>query len=872
MTQHMAIQTETFLPYMRDVTKCEQSLQELNLMWRVIEASAKMNCPSEAKTILPTMAATRTGFSRLERELVISLVQEKVRNVLTEIGTKAQYVIDIVVRNLFERTADVGFLATDRELCNFVAGVTENTDAIRYRLREYRNKYTVYDEIMLLDTEGNVMVQIDPSTPLEHSADALIAETLQSDSYVETFRFSDLRPGKERALIYSRRMQHPETGAVIGILCLCFHFEEEMAGIFSSHRDAEARSNMLLLDADNRVIASADNLWIPVGTEVPVNREGNAALLLFSGREYLVRTVSSAGYQGYPGPIGWQGQVMIPVEVSFSGVVSDVLNKLSPDIAEGLLSHAHSFCPPLFDIMTAAKTIQRIVWNGQVMTAGQTGEMQKLKTILDQISETGNRSNELFAQSIHDLYQTVLVSGMRDAEFTTSLLVDLLDRNLYERSDDCRWWALTPELRTALAQPAQDQATLDKLTTILSYINGLYTVYTRIFVYDRNGRIITSTGAGAEAVIGQQIEENCLQQVLSLRTQQQYYVSPFSPSALYDGKDTYIYHAAIRDLDNEAIVVGGIGIVFDSTPEFANMLASGAGGKKNLQAYYVDRNARIISTTDASRVVGDTLEIDPSLLVISNGARASQVTVHDGEYAIVACSVSSGYREFKVSDGYQEDVIAVVFESFGQVRSAGTQTDSRQYLLESDPSMADGSEFATFFSDQNLFAISAAHVIEAVPYSEVLPTSMGTRAEQIGVLGLRRDDDHRKEFIWVFDLGQMMRGSRSAISGSSQVMILREGAHTIGLLVDELHAVPQFNASQIMHTPFAMQGESMLVTQVIKANNGQLLIQAIDVGRLFSLLIDGQITLPPEAMQALAEQQKQQDTTVGNQSVALLAA
>ncbi|MBV8123623.1 MAG: hypothetical protein JO370_06035, partial [Paucibacter sp.] len=69
--------TETFLPYMRDVAKCEQSLQELNLMWRIIEASAKMNCPVEAKSILPTMAATRSGFSRLEHELVSSLVQEK---------------------------------------------------------------------------------------------------------------------------------------------------------------------------------------------------------------------------------------------------------------------------------------------------------------------------------------------------------------------------------------------------------------------------------------------------------------------------------------------------------------------------------------------------------------------------------------------------------------------------------------------------------------------------------------------------------------------------------------------------------------------------------------------------------------------------
>ncbi|HWZ49002.1 MAG TPA: chemotaxis protein CheW [Herbaspirillum sp.] len=841
-----AIQTETFLPFMRDVTRCEQSLQELNLMWRIIEASAKMNCPTEAKTILPTMAATRTGFSRLERELVASLVNEKVSNVLTELRTKAQYVIDIVVRNLYERTADVGFLATDRELCSFVAGINDHPDAqdkARLRLREYRNKYTVYDEILLIDVHGDILVQIDPSTPLEHSVDPLIAATLASDNYVETFRATDLRPGKERALIYSRRMHHPDTGAVIGILCLCFHFEQEMAGIFASHGDVRERSNMLLLDAGNSVIASSDERWIPIGAQVPVNNSAQAELLLFCGRQYLVSTIASEGYQGYPGPSGWQGQVMTPVDVAFSGSASNVLGDLDPEVAQGLLAHAESFCPPLYDIMMAAKTIQRIVWNGQVMTAGQQGEMLKLKTVLDQISETGNRSNALFAQSIHDLYQTVLASSMRDAEFTANLLVDLLDRNLYERSDDCRWWALTPELRSALAQPSQDAALIEKMTGILRYINGLYTVYTRIYVYDRSGRILASTGDVAQReVLGSRIDDETLSRVLALRNGQDYYVSPFCPTPLYDGGETYIYHAAIRALNDETQIVGGIGIVFDSTPEFLNMLRSGLGGKKQMAAFFVDRSGRILSGTDPRFPIGSPLPISSSLLSVGNGVSASEIAVHDGQYAIAACTASSGYREFKTSDGYQEDIIAVVFESFGAVAHAQAKNSGSEFVLESDLGNIDGREYATFFADGGLFAIRAEHVLEAVPYSSVLPTAMGGRPEQIGVLSL--NPEQSKSFIWVFDLGQLIRGTRSQPDGSSQVMILQKGAHTIGLLVDELHAVPQFRDSQITHTPFASNGESMLITQVIKANKGQLLIQAIDIERLFMLLANPDQPLP----------------------------
>lgn len=838
------LQIDDFLPYMRDVIRCEQSLHELNLMWRMIESSAKMNCPTEARTILPTMAATRAGFNRLEQELVTSLVREKVGNVLAEIGTKAQYVIDIVVRNLYERTADVGFLATDRELCAFVAGLHDNQEAIRARLRAYRSKYTVYDEIILLDTAGNVLVQIDETTPLEGSLDPLIAKTIASDSYVETFRATDLRPGKHEALIYSRRMQHPDTGAVVGVLCLCFHFEEEMAGIFRSHRDPGARANMLLLDAANRVISSADERWIPVGAVVPVNRAGDPRLMIYGGREYLVRTFGTEGYQGYMGPPGWQGQVMIPVEVAFTGRRSNTLATLDTDIADGLLSHARSFCPPLYEIMTAAETIRRVVWNGQVMTAGQGGDLLKLKTILDQISETGARSNELFSQSIRDLYETVLGSSLRESESVAHLLVDLLDRNLYERSDDCRWWALTPELRVALAAPQQSESGRAHITGILDYINRLYTVYTRIFVYDRDGMIIASTHAERDGtnVIGASVDGATLARVQALASEQDYCVTPFENSPLYGDAPTYVYHAAIRHPENDAHIVGGIGIVFDSAPEFSAMLQGGLAEMEDANALFIDRSGRVIASTDPTRPTGSQLDIEPALLRMENGSSASRIVLHDGHYAIMGCSVSNGYREFKTVDGYRDDVLAVVFDSFGAIRTA-SGAGRAGALLDSDQG-AGGREFATFFIDSDLFALPAENVLEARPASEVSPMSMGNRPERIGILPLQQDGE-AKRFVWVFDLGHLIRGMPSTIDSSSQIIVTRFGSHTVGLLVSELHGVPEFGDRQIIPTPLAGNASGMLVKEVIKANGGKLLIQAVDTAYLFAVLMNRTEELEP---------------------------
>ena len=843
---------DSFLPHMRDVIRCEQSLRELSLTWRMIEASAKMNCPVEARTIIPTMTATRDGFDKLEEELVMSMVREKVANVLAEIGTKAHNVIDIVVRNLYERTADVGFLATDRELCTFVAGLHNDPQAIYERLIAYRNKYTVYDEIMLLDTDGNVLMQIDDYMEIEGSQDPLIKETLEADDYVETFRATDLRPNKRQALIYSRKMLHPETDDVVGLLCLCFNFEQEMDGIFHTHRDPAERSNMLLLDSENRVIASADPLWMPPGSQVPVNHAGSAELQIYGGRQYLIRTFYAEGYQAYKGPPGWQGQVMVPVDVAFATDNSNALDGVDSSVSDGLLSHAKTFCPPLYEIMNAAETIRRVVWNGQVMTAGQSGDVLKLKTVLDQISETGNRSNELFSKSIRDLYETVLTSSLRDGEFASQLLVDLLDRNLYERANDCRWWALTPELRVALAAGEFEQATVAKMTEILAYINSLYTVYTRLFIYDRNGTIVASTELqglnGAPSVVGTAIDKAALTNTLALPTEQQYHVTSFENDALYDGRPTYVYHAAIRDPEHAEIVVGGIGIVFDSELEFESMLKGGLGERTEITAFYVDRRGRIISSTDPSRPVGSQLEIEPEFLQLENGSSASRIVLHDGNYAIMGCSVSSGYREFKVSDGYEEDVIAVVFKAFGTVveRMGVGYSQRQQVMLEDTSPVSGGLEFATFFIDGKLYALPAASVLEAYPGLDTTPNRIGDSLACVGMLALPQ------EVIWVFDLGYLVRGESSIIDSSSQVLIAQHEGQSFGLLVSELHGVPEFSASQITPTPLASMSEGMLIPQVIKANDGRLLIQAIDIACLFRLLNVGEVLEESQSLQDAA--------------------
>lgn len=845
MTSHIeAWQIDGFLPHMRAVMRCDQSLRELNATWRMIESSAKINCAREARSILPMMSATRQGFERLEGELVSSLVQERVGTVLQSIGIKAQHVVDIIVRNLFERTADVGFLATDRVLCDYLAGTQGDRESITTRLRAYRDKYTVYNDILLLDTEGQVQAQIDAASPVQHSGDALIAQTLGSDSHVETCRASDLRPHQRSALIYSRRM-HDRSGKVVGLLCMSFNFDDEMAGIFRARQAPEERSVMLLLDGQGTVMASSDERWVPVGSAVPTNADNTPDRMMFAGREYLIQTAQSEGYQDYPGPPGWQGQVMVPVDVAFNGRRNEALDHLPLEMAQGLLTHARQFCPPLFAIVTAAQAIRRVVWNGQVMTASQTSDqdLSKLKTILEQISEAGVRTDTLFTHSINDLYNTVLGSSMSKAEFVTHLQVDLLDRNLYERSDDCRWWAMSPELMRALASagtdggPSVDAQTT--MTSVLKQIHALYTVYTRLVVYDASGRIVAESqrGQGGRAgMIGQCIETDCLTAVRGLPNAQRYHVSPFRSTALYEGGTTYVYHAAIRHPDDERRVIGGIGIVFDAQPEFEAMLRDGLQANDGSQtALYALRDGRVIASIDPNCPTGSLLNLPEAMRGLARGASASRIVEHGGQYAVLACSASSGYREFKTSDGYEEDVLAVAFEWLGAVSPLGQQRGKERHddaVFSSD--VENGLQFATFFLDGALQALPAHRVREALPATDIAPVAAGHTANRLGVIPVK-EKDQATRYVWVYDLLGVLRGEPTQSTANCQVLIARSQDVEFGLLVSGLHGVPEFLPEQIQ----GFQGQAPsggFVKQIISAQGGKTLVPVLDMDAIHASL------------------------------------
>ena len=78
----------------------------------------------------------------------------------------------------------------------------------------------------------------------------------------------------------------------------------------------------------------------------------------------------------------------------------------------------------------------------------------------------------------------------------------------------------------------------------------------------------------------------------------------------------------------------------------------------------------------------------------------------------------------------------------------------------------------------------------------------------------------------------------SAIDTGSQVVVVRYGERSIGLLVSELPNVARFDPAHIVATPMAGRGSGMLVKQLINANQRRLLVQVVDRDCLFGMLIE----------------------------------
>lgn len=245
-----------------------------------------------------------------------------------------------------------------------------------------------------------------------------------------------------------------------------------------------------------------------------------------------------------------------PREASFADLLGDLSNSLDTAIEE------------IRDINTNTKLLSlnaRI----EAARAGVAGaafgvvaqEMQDLSGKTAQAAESlANQTKRVIDELVHVLGTKVRGTRLSDIALTN---IDLIDRCLYERTCDVRWWATDQSVVDALSNPTPE--TVRHASQRLGVILNAYTVYYDLVLCDMHGRVVANGRPHEYKSVGmEQASENWFREAAMSRSGDEFGFQTAHRSRLVDGKLSLVYSCGVRQDGNaNGKLLGVLGIVFN---------------------------------------------------------------------------------------------------------------------------------------------------------------------------------------------------------------------------------------------------------------------------------------------------------------------
>jgi hypothetical protein len=234
----------------------------------------------------------------------------------------AQTLVQLIVRCLYERTADVRWWATDTALWSAL----ESQDAAAsahagQRLAAINRFYSVYLDLVLTDASGRVVASANPDFARDLAGQGLSSEswvraalaTRSGEDYaVDTVELSRHHANRE-TLVYSTAVRQGGTanGRVVGTLGVYFDWHEQARAIVEKEAalsaDDKKRTTVMLLDGSRRIIAaSTSELQLSGFT---LRDDGRLRGSYYDAQGNIVAFAKTLGYQEYDG-LGWWGVIV----------------------------------------------------------------------------------------------------------------------------------------------------------------------------------------------------------------------------------------------------------------------------------------------------------------------------------------------------------------------------------------------------------------------------------------------------------------------------------------------------------------------------------------------------------------------------------
>ncbi|MGE7367961.1 methyl-accepting chemotaxis protein [Neorhizobium sp. NPDC001467] len=277
-----------------------------------------------ASDIAAKFESNVVGRIGLNRRMAEALVTEMEGVRLTDL---AQTLVQLIVRNLFERTADVRWWATDTALWQALAEPTPERLAFAgERLAVINRFYTVYLDLVVTDLSGRIVASANPAFQRKLANRSLAGDpwfeaarrTKSGDDYiVDTVKPSAVHDN-HHALVYATGIREggKTDGALLGTLGVYFDWRNQGQAIVEKEANlppqTAERTTVMLIDGDSRVIASTDPALM-FSHFMLAGQNGQASGSYYDNNGSIVAYARTLGYEDYDG-LGWHGVVVQRME------------------------------------------------------------------------------------------------------------------------------------------------------------------------------------------------------------------------------------------------------------------------------------------------------------------------------------------------------------------------------------------------------------------------------------------------------------------------------------------------------------------------------------------------------------------------------
>lgn len=306
------------------------------------------------------------------------------------------------------------------------------------------------------------------------------------------------------------------------------------------------------------------------------------------------------------------------------------------------------------------RTTQVISMNARIESAriGAAGRgfaviAQEMDVLSRRVAEATRAIDRLADASSADMHATLgrLEDDVRRTRLCELALVniDLIDRNLYERSCDVRWWA-TDAAVVAAARAGRSEAELAHAGRRMGQILDSYTVYFDLVLAGGDGRILANGRAGQYPSAGLDVRgEAWFESAARTGSGEEFGFQGVHVSALAGGERVLVYSCSVREGGRiDGRVLGVLGIVFrwDALAQtIVQRTPLSEQEWSRSRVCIVDDAGRVLADS-AGRMLHETLDF-PGREALQQQPRAAQLVDIGGRPHCIAHAASPGYETYR---------------------------------------------------------------------------------------------------------------------------------------------------------------------------------------------------------------------------------